>query len=127
MRISDVPGQAMVEYAILLPFVLLFVIMPAFHLGLGLSLREELRHAARQAAVVGADEPAVPLRCDTAVAAVPLILERDPAEVRCSQPGNVLEVYVREPALPVGPFAFIGQIEVTARALTTEPAPSASP
>jgi hypothetical protein len=108
----------MVEYAILLPFVLIFVIAPAFHLGLGLSLREELRYAARQAAVAGANEPAVPRRCDTARATVPLILERDPAEVRCSEPGHVLEVYVRDPATPVGPLVFIHQVEVTAGAVT---------
>jgi Flp pilus assembly pilin Flp len=111
-------GQAMVEYAILLPFVLLVVIMPAFHLGLGLSLREELRHAARQAAVAGADEPAVPQRCDTALATVPLILDREPAEVRCSESADALEVYVREPATAVGPFVFIRQVEVTARAVS---------
>jgi Flp pilus assembly protein TadG len=108
----------MVEYAILLPFVLILVIMPAFHLGLGLSLRESLVHAARQAAVAGAAEPAVPRRCDTATATVPLILGRDPAEVRCSEPGNVLEVYVRDPAVRVGPLVFISQVEVTARAVT---------
>jgi hypothetical protein len=111
-------GQATVEYAILLSFALLFVIMPAFHLGLALSLREELRYAARQAAVAGADEPAVPQRCDTARATVPLILKRDPAEVRCSEPVGELEVYVRDPATPVGPFVFVTDVEVTAAAVT---------
>jgi Flp pilus assembly protein TadG len=108
----------MVEYAILLPFVLLLVIMPAFHLGLGLSLREELRHAARQAAVAGANQPAVPRRCDTARATVPRILGRAPAEVRCSEPGHDLEVYIRDPAQRIGPLVFISQVEVTARAVT---------
>ena len=111
-------GQAMVEYAILLPFVLILVIAPAFHLGLGLSLREELRHAARQAAVAGADEPEAPQRCDTALATVPLVLDREPAEVRCSEPDDALEVYVREPAVRVGPLVFINQVEVTARAVS---------
>jgi Flp pilus assembly protein TadG len=59
-------GQALVEFALILPLLLL-LILGGLQVGLALLTRMELVHAATEGAYAGASEPSQPRRCDTAL------------------------------------------------------------
>jgi Flp pilus assembly protein TadG len=110
------PGQAVVEFALILPLLLL-LILGMFQIGLALTLSSRLTHAAQQAAVAGAAETAVPARCDTALAVVPVVYGSDPDEARCTEPGGVLEVQLTDAAPRIGPWP-VWNLHVIGRAVT---------
>jgi Flp pilus assembly protein TadG len=62
-------GQALVEFALILPLLLLLT-LGSFQVGVALMARYELGHAVTESAIVGATEPAQPQRCDAALAAL---------------------------------------------------------
>jgi len=103
-------GQALVEFALILP-ILLVVILGTFQVGLMLGLREQLSHAAREAAIVGC--PA-----DATVASV---LGRAPALVECSVSDGITVVTLTDPAALVTPFLGKLDVTVTGRAVIREP------
>lgn len=110
-------GQALVEFALVLPLLLLFT-LGAFQVGVALMVRAELAHAAREGAIAGANEPAQPRRCDTALAVLAEVYGRSPDDARCIPAvGSSIEVHaaIRLPLFIPGPDAWT--IAVTERAV----------
>lgn len=107
-------GQALVEFALILP-ILLFLILGGMQLGLLLIDRIQVQHAAQEGAIAGASEASVPRRCTVAEATVPKVLGRDPTEVRCTAPGDLMVVTVHDVLPLVAPFGW-NEVDVTARA-----------
>lgn len=107
-------GQALVEFSLILP-ILLVLILGTFQVGLLLGLREQLGHAAREAAIVGcpADET------------VATLLGRTPALVECHVTDGITEVTVSDPAERVAPF--FGDLDVTVTGRAVERVPDATP
>lgn len=104
-------GQALVEFAIILPLLLL-LILGTFQVGIGLVVRYELGHAASEAAIVGASDGT----CVAALAALVEVYGRAPDESGCTRDASLVEVSagVELPMLlPVGDGWFI---RVAARA-----------
>jgi hypothetical protein len=73
----------MVEFALILPLLLL-LILGGLQVGLALLTRMELVHAASEAAIAGASTPAPPRRCPTALAVLAEVYGRDPDDARCT-------------------------------------------
>ena len=106
-------GQALIEFAFILP-ILLFLVLGGMQLALLGIEREELGHAAREAAIVGC--PAE----DT----VQRILGRLPETVTCETVDDVTSVTLADPVARVAPFFGNLTVTVTGRAV---PRPSPSP
>jgi Flp pilus assembly protein TadG len=85
-------GQALVEFALVLP-VLLLLILGSMQVAVALMVRAELAHAAREGAIAGAAEPDQPKRCDTALAALAEVYGRPLDDAKCVPAvGNAIEV-----------------------------------
>jgi uncharacterized iron-regulated membrane protein len=106
----------MIEFALVLP-IMLVLILGVFQVGLLLLVRTELTHAAQQGALAGAADPAVPQRCDTAIATAEVIYGRAPDDAQCAQPGNVVELRLLDAVPVVSPFG-PWTVDVTGRAVT---------
>lgn len=107
-------AQALIEFALILP-ILLFLVLGTFQVALMAMLREELGHAAREAAIGG---------CVTAEATVQQVLGRMPEQFSCST-AEVVIVELADPAAQVAPFFGDITVKVTGRAVVREtPAPS---
>ena len=103
-------GQALIEFALVLP-LLLVLILGTFQVGLLLGLHQSLSHAAREAAIVGC----------TADDTVASLLGRTPARVECNVTEGITEVTVSDPAARVAPFFGDLDVTVTGRAVEREP------
>jgi Flp pilus assembly protein TadG len=108
-------GQAMVEFALILPLMLL-LILGLFQVGLAQLTATRLTHAAQQAAIAGAAEPSVSDRCDTATVTASVIYGSTPDDTQCTQPGNVITVHLTDAAEQVGPWP-VWHIEAIGRAV----------
>jgi Flp pilus assembly protein TadG len=109
-------GQAVVEMALVTP-ILLLLIVGVFQVGLALLTSLQLTHAATQGATAGANDPAVPQRCDTAIATAETIYAGSIDDAQCSQPGNVVVLTLTDAAPMVSPFG-PWTVGATARAVT---------
>lgn len=103
-------GQALVETALVLP-ILLVLILGTFQVGLLLGLRDNLAHAAREAAIAGC--PADEL--------VTQLLGFTPESVECSVTEGITAVIVSDSAARVSPFFGGLAVTVTGRAVEREP------
>jgi Flp pilus assembly protein TadG len=109
-------GQAMAEFALILP-ILLILILGTFQVGIALLMQTQLTHAAQQGASAGANEQAVPRRCTVAQDTARTVYGRVPSGTQCSQPGNVVELTISDMAPIVSPFG-PWTLDATARAVT---------
>lgn len=110
-------GQAIVEFALILPLLLL-LILGSLQVGVALMVRSELSHAVREAAVAGATAASQPERCPAALAALVTVFGRDPETAHCTPAtGNAIEVSaaVDLPLFIPGPDVW--RISVTERAI----------
>jgi Flp pilus assembly protein TadG len=108
-------GQALAEFALVLP-LLLTMTLGAAGVGLLEIERYELQHAATEGAIAGASDPSEPARCDRAVAVAESVLARTPVS-RCTTGSGILELSLTED-LPF-PVPFVGNtwtVSVVARA-----------
>ncbi len=120
-------GQALVEFALVLPLILLLIVGM---IGTGLLLfdRMVLRSAAYEAAVAGAQQNG---DCASALGRVEQLLDRSPSSKTCQRTGPVIEVTLSDDfAFSFGIFPAV--ITVTGRAVVRDdpsvsPSPSASP
>jgi hypothetical protein len=99
-------GQAMVEFALILP-LLLMLSLGGVTVGLLLLDRYELQHAATEGAISGAgirgasnSEPTRAERCRDAVSTAARILGRRPMEAGCEARGGMVELHLAE-SLPL--------------------------
>jgi Flp pilus assembly protein TadG len=92
------------------------LILGTFQVGLLVLVQTQLTHAAQQGAVAGANEPAIPQRCDRAIATAVTVYGRTPADARCAQPGNVVTLSLLDAVPTVSPFGR-WTVDVTARAV----------
>jgi Flp pilus assembly protein TadG len=117
----------MVEFALVTP-ILLLMILGLFQMGLGLLANMQLVHAANQGVIAGANHPAIPQRCDTAITTAETVYGGELDDAQCVQPGNVVTLTLTDTVPMVSPFG-PWTLDVTARAVSPEPspAPSASP
>lgn len=110
-------GQALVEFALVLPLLLLFT-LGAFQVGVALIARSELEHAVREAAVAGASEPSQPQRCTTALDALDTIYGRHIQDTACVPAvGSALEITATVPLPLFIPGGDAWNIRATARAV----------
>jgi Flp pilus assembly protein TadG len=116
MRSSDEQGVVMIEFALVTP-ILLLLIVGVFQVGLALLTSLTLTHAAQQGATAGANEPAVPRRCNTAIATAETVYSSDLEDAQCSQPGNVVTLTLTDTVPMVSPFG-PWTLDATARAVT---------
>lgn len=115
-------GQALVEFAIVTP-VMLLIILGGVSVGLLLLNRTELQHAAQEAAVSGAMEGG----CAGALGVVPQILGYEPDEKSCDETGQIVEVTLTNEVSRISPLPLPDSITVSARAMLREsPAPEPS-
>jgi Flp pilus assembly protein TadG len=96
-------GQAVVEFALILP-ILLVLILGTIQVGLALTVRMQVVYAAQQGAVTGANDPAVPQRCDTAITTAQTVYIGDLDDAQCTQPGNVVTLVLSDTVPMVSPF-----------------------
>lgn len=82
-------GQALVEFALILP-IILFLALGVIQVGIAMTLRMELVHATAEAARLGAVAEAE--RCEAALDGLAAILGRDPDHVGCTEAGGLLSV-----------------------------------
>jgi Flp pilus assembly protein TadG len=109
-------GIVLVEFAMILP-ILLVMILGLFQTGLGLLTNMQLVHAAQQGATAGANEPAVPRRCNMATTTAEMVYAGELDSTECSQPGNVVTLTLSDTVPAVSPFG-PWTLDVTARAVT---------
>ena len=115
-------GQALVEFAIITP-ILLMLILGGAGVGLLLLNRMELQHAAQEAATSGA----IAGGCSGALGVVPRILGSEPDDKACEEVGQIVEVTLSRRSATIVPLVPLPEfVTVTARALV-RPEPSASP
>jgi Flp pilus assembly protein TadG len=120
MRRSE-DGQAIVEMALVTP-ILLLLIVGVFQVGLALLTSLQLTHAAQQGATAGANDPAVPQRCDTATTTAETVYGGALDDAQCVQPGNVVTLTITDTVPMVSPFG-PWTMNVTARAVSPEASP----
>lgn len=96
-------AQAIVEFALILPLLLL-ILLGGAQLGLLIVADMRLEHAVMEGTIAGAQEPAVPQRCNVAEATTTQILGRVPAQIQCSQPGNLVTLRVSDDIVMILPF-----------------------
>jgi Flp pilus assembly protein TadG len=106
----------MVEMALITP-ILLLLILGVFQVGFGLLTSMRLTHAANQGATAGANETAVPRRCNTAISTAETVYSGELDSTECSQPGNVVTLTLTDTVPAVSPFG-PWTLDVTARAVT---------
>jgi Flp pilus assembly protein TadG len=97
--------------------ILLLMILGLFQLGLGLLANMQMVHAANQGAIAGANQPAVPQRCDTAVETAETVYGGELDAAQCVQPGNVVTLRLTDTVPAVSPFG-PWTLNVTARAVS---------
>jgi hypothetical protein len=110
------PGQAMVEFALVLPLMMV-LILGTFQVGFALLMQLQLTHAAQQAATAGANAEAVPQRCTVAEDTAHTVYAHELDDAHCSQPGNIVELTLTDTLPAVSPFG-PWTLDVTARAVT---------
>jgi hypothetical protein len=95
-------GQALVEFALILP-LLVMLSLGGVTVGLLLLDRYELQHAATEGAIAGADSrgfsnsnPSRAERCRDAVSTATRILGRRPMEASCTARGRMVELHLAE-------------------------------
>ena len=114
-------GQALVEFAIILP-ILLMLMLGGAGVGLLILNRMTLQHAAQEAAIAGADQGG----CSGALGAVPQVLGYEPDSKACEERGQLVEVTLTQSVARIAPIALPAEVTVVARAIV-RPEPSASP
>jgi Flp pilus assembly protein TadG len=97
--------------------ILLLLIVGMFQVGLALMTSLMLTHAAQQGATVGANDPAVPQRCDTAIATAETVYASSIDDAQCTQPGNVVTLTLTDTVPAVSPFG-PWTVNVTAKAVS---------
>lgn len=110
-------GQALVEFAIVLP-ILLTLLVGAFFVGSAMVIRSQLQHAANEASTLAAIDG----NCGEAHNHARLVLGHEPDRFTCSQAGPVIEVIMGD-TMPIAiPFIDANQwnINVAARAMIRE-------
>jgi uncharacterized membrane protein len=110
-------GQALVEFALVLP-LLLMLSLGGVTVGLLLLDRYELQHAASEGAIEGASTHGPRAECRDATAAAIRVLGRRPDEIGCTARGRLVELHLAE-RLPLL-IPFVGdswRVSVIARAL----------
>lgn len=80
-------GQALVEFALVLP-LLLFLVLGSMQVGVALMVRAELAHAAREGAIAGASAPAKSGRCGIALAGMAKVYGRRIQDTACDLAGG---------------------------------------
>ena len=108
--------MVMIEFALVTP-ILLLMILGLFQMGLGLLVNMQLVHAANQGAVAGANEPAVPQRCATAIATAETVYGGELDDAQCVQPGNLVTLTLTDTVRAVSPFG-PWVVNATARAVS---------
>jgi Flp pilus assembly protein TadG len=95
-------GQALVEFALILP-LLLMLSLGGVSVGLLLLDRYELQHAATEGAIAGADNrgasdsnPSRAERCRDAIGTATRILGRRPMEASCTARSRMVELHLAE-------------------------------
>jgi hypothetical protein len=83
-----VKGQAMVEFALILP-ILMVILLGIIGSGLTILHREQMQHAANEIAIAAATET-----CPPAMAKLSQILGYTPDESSCDVTGQIVEVRV---------------------------------
>lgn len=117
-------GQALVEFALITP-ILLVLMLGGLSVGLLVLDRIVLTHAAQEAAVWGASHAG---DCSGALARVPQVLGRQPDSKVCDRFGQVIEVTLSDDRPVLAPLVPLPtSVTVTARAMVREETPSASP
>jgi Flp pilus assembly protein TadG len=106
----------MVQFALVTP-ILLLLIVGVFQVGLALLTSLQMTHAAIQGATAGANEPAVPRRCNTAITTAETVYAGELDAAECTQPGNVVTLRLADTVPAVSPFG-PWTLDVTAKAVT---------
>jgi Flp pilus assembly protein TadG len=119
MRRSE-DGQAIVEMALVTP-ILLLLIVGVFQVGLALLTSLQLTHAAQQGVTAGANDPAVPQQCATAISTAEAVYSGALDDAQCT-PGDTLSLTLTDTVPMVSPFG-PWTLDVTARAVSPEPSP----
>jgi Flp pilus assembly protein TadG len=109
----------LVEFAIILPIFLL-LILGQIQVSIWQRADYSLLHAATQGAIAGAEEPAVPRRCDVAEDTAERVLGHAPTSSKCTAPGNLLTLELTDAIGPIAPiienFSNLLTVRATARA-----------
>lgn len=114
----DRKGQALVEFALVTPLLLL-ILLGGVGVGLLVVNRIELLHAAQEAAISGAQQNG----CTGALGRVPQILGYEPDKKSCEVQGQVVEVTLTQSTDRLTPIP-MPDITVIGRAVLREPEPS---
>lgn len=96
-------GQALVEFALVLPLLLLLT-LGVFAVGAAMTVRLELVHAAVEAADAGARQPIAEQRCDTALATLAAVYGRTPPNAGCGA-GTYIDITAGD-QLAIGGFSW---------------------
>jgi Flp pilus assembly protein TadG len=105
-----------VETALVTP-ILLLLIVGVFQVGLALMTSLTLTHAAQQGVTAGANNPAVPQRCDTATSTAETVYGGTLEDAKCTALGGTLTLRLTDTPPMVSPFG-PWTLNVTARAVS---------
>lgn len=108
-------GIVMVEFALVLP-ILLLLILGMVQVGTAMTVRMQLVHAAQQGVVAGANDPAIPQRCDTAISTAETVYGGELDDAHCTS-GSTLTLTLTDTVPAVSPFG-PWTVDVTAKAVS---------
>lgn len=91
MRRGERPAQALVEFAIVLPIILVLLV-GIFAVGIGMKHYNDLAHATTQAADAGADSRGRPRQCRIAGTVADEVFGADVRVERCQITSRMLEL-----------------------------------
>lgn len=88
-------GQALVEFALVLP-ILLLLLLGSMQVGVALLVRYQLEHAVSEAAIAGATAASQPERCPAALAALAEVYRGSIQDAACvPSSGTAIQVTAR--------------------------------